>query len=147
MERSTSRLLSLIPAILLFLVAACDRETECPPRFCTEQFVSVALSFADASGNPVPVRDVAAVNTRTGTNYAPEAAGIRPDSASRYIIITDSEKQTVSGRGDTIRVTAAHAATGQEKTAELVVSGGECACHIQKVSGPARVVFDQVSGR
>lgn len=147
MERSTSRLLSLIPAILLFLVAACDRETECPPRFCTEQFVSVTLSFADTSGNPVPVRDVSAVNTRTGANYAPEAAVIPPDSASRYLIITDSHKETLSGTGDTIRVTAAQAATGLVKTADLVVSGGECACHIQKVSGPERVVFDQVSGR
>ena len=146
MKWSTSRLLSLAPAVLLFLVAACDRETECPPRFCTEQFVSVALSFADTSGNPVSVRDVSAVNTRTGANYAPEVAGIRPDS-SRYIMITDSEKETLSARGDTIRVTAAHAATGQVKTAELVVSGGECACHIQKLSGPDRVVFDQVSAR
>ena len=59
-----------------------------------------------------------------------------------YAVVTDSDTKNLSPKGDTIDVSAVNPRTNQKKTVQFVVSGGKCACHIEKISGPEEVVFE-----
>lgn len=132
--------LLILPLLALFF--SCSKKTtdECPPVMCTMEFRSLSITFKDKSNNPVSVADFTAVNRRTGeffhTQYPPSV------NAMTYTIVTDADRKVLSTTGDTIDVSGTNLLTTQKKTASLVVAGGKCSCHIQKVSGPEEVVFD-----
>ncbi|HEY1025662.1 MAG TPA: hypothetical protein VGE26_10895 [Sphingobacteriaceae bacterium] len=100
------------------------------------------MKFINASGTALSVTDFTAVNTRTGEEYQ----YVHPDQnqfKGTYIVVTDAHKRGLSARGDTIDVKATNPQTGQQKNALFVVTGGgDCICHISKVSGPDRIAFD-----
>ena len=130
-------------ACLLLCLSACSErisESEkCPEVMCTQEFRTVSVRFKDASGNPIVVNDFSAKIKRTGKviDIAANAAGIK----GTYVVISDAERRELQTQGDTIIVTATNPATKQKKAIKYVVSGGKCACHIGKLSGPEEVVF------
>jgi hypothetical protein len=112
----------------------------CENKICTQEFRMVHVIFKDASGAHVQVSDFTAVNERTG-----ERTGQDPDpstvSNQGYVVASDSDVKSLSEKGDKIKVNARHALTGKSVTAEFVVSGGICACHINKISGPSEIIL------
>ena len=119
--------------VLGFLMLSCSDSVECEDIVCTKEFRTVSLRFVDANGNPQIVKDFTVVNKRTGEIMTP-----LNDMANQglYIIASDSDKTKLSENGDNVQVTATNSKTNVKIQADFVISGGLCACHINKISGP-----------
>jgi hypothetical protein len=132
--------------MLIVLCAACKKGQQtsaCGTQVCTTLFTYVTAVFVDKNNMPVNFTNFTEVNLRTNktmTHTYPPAVDF---VAGTVIIADDSDLKDLSSSGDTLKVTATNSATGQTETALFKVSGGTCNCHVTKVSGPDKVVFDQ----
>lgn len=133
----------LLPFFALFVVSCSEQvvEADCPSLICTQEFRTVSLRFEDASGQPITIKDFSAIIRRTGkSTQAFEVDTV--NFKGNYAVVTDSDTKNLSPKGDTIDVSAVNPKTNQKKSTSFVVSGGKCACHIEKISGPEKVVFE-----
>jgi hypothetical protein len=111
-------------------------------QLCTQEFRSLGVEFTDKGGNNVTVKDVTAVNLRTNTAVVAKNVidpGFAPNT---YFIATDSNKDEFSNNGDEVKITATSTATNKTASAIVKISGGICNCHISKISGPDKIVFE-----
>ena len=101
----------------------------------------VTVKFIDANGNPLEVKDFKVVNLRTNKDLT-SSNYIDPINAKgNYLVVTDANTKDLSTKGDQIKVSARHPVNGTIREANFLVSGGECACHISKISGPEEIIF------
>jgi hypothetical protein len=132
--------LTLLCAIVFM---ACDKkDPNCGSLICTEQFVSATITFTKPDGTGIAVKDFSVVNQRTGdtlSKVGPTELSLAPGT---YIVVSDNHVKELSEGGDELKVTGTYEATSQAKSAIIKVSGGKCACHIHKISGPDKVAFD-----
>lgn len=119
-----------------------NAEIDCPPKPCTMEFRTVGVIFKDSTGDTLVVKDFSA-KIKGSDKKLPSADS---ESASTenpsYLIANDGDKSALSVEGDTLLISATHPSSGKIKTTEIVVSGGRCECHINKVSGDQTIVFD-----
>jgi hypothetical protein len=133
-----------VPLFSLLLLAACSEKVTdgiCKERICTEEFRTVAVTFKDGNGTPIAVKAYSAIIVRNQESTQNGAADPL-NAPGMYAVASDFNTKTLLPEGDKIDVTAVNPKTNQKKTVQFVVSGGKCACHIEKISGPAEVVFD-----
>ena len=129
---------------VLFLISCSEqvREKEnCPNLICTQEFRTVTVTYKDSAGSPVIVKDFSAIVRRTGEPTDTKSIGTI-NFKGNYTVATDNDTKSLLTKGDTIDVSAVNPKTNQKKTVQFVVSGGKCACHIEKISGPEEVVFE-----
>lgn len=130
-------------ALCVILMMGCDKKvSECEPRICTEIFVMANITFTKKDGTGVMVKDFSVVNMRTGDtlkNVGPAHHSLTPGI---YTVVSDNHVKELSEEGDELKISGTYEATNQSKSAMVKVTGGKCACHIHKISGPDRVVFD-----
>lgn len=134
--------LILLLCAVLFTECKKKNTSDCPSTICTESFAMVTFSFTDKNGVGIGVKNYSAVNQRTGDTIKNASAASISLIPGTYIVVDDNYIKKLSGEGDDIRVSGTHETTGQTKTAIIKVAGGECACHIQKISGPDKISFD-----
>lgn len=127
--------------IILFSACSTTNQSECGNIICTQEFRMVQVKFSDASGNPVAVKDFTAINKRTGESTAQNNEPETINNQGNYTLASDADVKKLSEAGDVIIVSATHPISNKKIEAEFVVSGGICACHISKVSGPAELIF------
>ncbi|MES2873079.1 MAG: hypothetical protein V4708_05105 [Bacteroidota bacterium] len=134
--------ISLSVTILLFsCVAGKVNTSACEPMICTQEFRMVQVRIKDAWGNPVAVKDFTAINKRTGKSTVQDNEPATVNNQGIYTVASDADVKNLSNSGDVIKVTATHPATNKTVSYEFVVSGGKCACHINKVSGPEDITL------
>lgn len=132
---------SFAATFLFACTAIKTKPVECGQMICTQEFRMVQVKFKDAAGNPVMVKDYSAINKRTGESTLQNNDPATVNNQGIYIVASDADVRKLSESGDIINVTATHPTTNNKVTAEFVVKGGACACHITKVSGPSEVVL------
>ena len=131
--------------ILLTAFSSCSkssRNSGCTAdQVCTAIFASIGVEFVDKDGNNITVNNITVINLRT--NIAVVAQGITDPgfSPNYHTIATDGNKGEFSTNGDNVKVTATNSATNKTVSAVLVISGG-CNCHVAKLSGPDKIVFE-----
>lgn len=130
----------LIAGAGLLLFASCEKSTKCGERICDASFAFVGVQFVDVNGEHVTVKNYSSVNQRTGDTLIKGTEKIFTDSI--YIVADDSFVKKLSDKGDDIKITATDSATNVTKTAVFKVSGGECECHISKIAGPEKIMFE-----
>jgi hypothetical protein len=129
------------------LISGCGKggqpKAGCVPKMCTMEFVSININFSSYSYSIFTVKDVSAVNLRTGVKLAVNPAPSGPDvPANSYVIAHDSMKDQFSDEGDLVLISGTHSATNQTKTAEMKIAGG-CNCHVSKrKTDPSTIMFD-----
>lgn len=134
--------------LLFFITAAlvsCGKdqsESDCASMVCDASFSTLTFSFTDKDGNGVSVKNYSAVNQRTGDTVKASSAIYVDLSPGFFLVVDDAYKSKLSAKGDDIKISGTYEATGQTKTATIKVSGGDCKCHIEKLSGPDKIVFD-----
>ena len=113
-------------------------QKKCEGMVCTQEFAMVNITFRNAAGQAIDVNDFSAVFKKSGK---PTKGSEYRDSHSTgvYTLASDSDKNELSTKGDIILVSGTDPASNQRKTAEVVVSGGVCVCHIAKKSGPVEM--------
>ncbi len=138
--RRTTQLMAL--AILAALggggVGGCDSGDPSGVCFCTEQFVFFTVRVVDAAGAPVTGLTVTMTRVRDGRTF--DVGGGDPlGTPGVYLVMDDRFKQVIGTRGDLIRFEARKA--GRLVSADFVFRVDPCRCHVEKVSGPAQIVF------
>ncbi|TKC03934.1 hypothetical protein [Pedobacter frigoris] len=119
-----------------------DREKSDCNKMCTLDYRSVGIRFVDKNGAPTEVTGFSVVNQRTGEKvYASSAATINMIKGG-FLVADDGNLRNLSEAGDNLKVTGTSVETNQTKSAVLKISGGKCACHIAKLSGPDQIAFD-----
>ncbi|TSD65902.1 hypothetical protein FFF34_000450 [Inquilinus sp. KBS0705] len=137
----------ILPLVLLATIclAACNKATHkpgCPTnQVCTALFATVNVAFVDKDGQIVNVKNVTITNLRTDSAIVID--NITGPSISPHIITiaTDANRQQFSTEGDNVRVVATDVVTNKTATAMFKISGG-CNCHVDKVAGPDKIVFE-----
>jgi hypothetical protein len=132
--------------LMLFCAAlftSCDKKepSDCGSMACTLDFRAVGISFTDKDGAPVAVKNYNVINQRTNEPIVIDNPAI-PHTIGSYLVATDADRKKLSAEGDDIKVTGTYELTNQTKSAILKVAGGECSCHIEKISGPEKIAFD-----
>jgi len=121
----------------VFLVSCSGSDPEvCEDMACTTEFRMVTVKFLDDSGIPQVVNDYSAVNKRTGRSMTQTS---NMGGLGIYIVASDSDITELSEKGDIVLVTATNPKTNSKVTAEFVISGGLCICHVGKISGPETI--------
>ena len=128
-------------AIILFWSCNKPEEIVCENLMCTQEFRSVSVKFMDALGNPIEVKDFKSVNLRTNKDLTSSNYSDPINAKGYYLVVTDANTKDLSAEGDQIKVSAKHPVNGTIKEANFIVSGGECVCHISKISGPEEIIF------
>jgi len=128
-------------AMILSLSCSNIKQPECENMICTQEFRMVQVKFNDASGNPVAVKDFSAINKRTGETTVQDNEPATINTQGIYTVASDADLKKLTESGDVIMVSASHPLSNKKIETEFVVSGGRCACHISKVSGPAELTF------
>jgi len=110
-------------------------------QICTTEFRSISIQFVNKNGAYAQVKDITVVNQRT--NQPVIAKGVLDPgfSPNDHFIVTDSNKSEFSTRGDNVKITATSIADNKTVTAIYKISGG-CNCHVQKLSGPDKVLIE-----
>lgn len=137
------KLALLLMAGATLLACTKDRDkSDCGNKVCTNEFRSIGIRFVDNKGAGADVTNFSVVNQRTGERvYASSAATIQTVKGA-FIVADDGNTKSLSEAGDDLKVTGTSIATNQTKFAVIKASGGKCACHISKISGPDEVAFD-----
>lgn len=137
------KLIYIFPAVALFFFSCSTTspKPECGKIMCTLEFRMLQVHFKDSSGNSLVVKNYSAINKRTGESTITQGELLNPNSQGVYVVANDADVKKFSEAGDVIIVSASHPTTNKKATAEFVITGGMCACHINKVSGPSEIML------
>ncbi len=106
---------------------------------CTEEFRTYTLEVVDGLGQPLNDVVLTRTNLRTGKVLDPGWLGLLQDG--HYVVADDGQLDEFSGDGDVLRVVGER--NGQSFTVDLTFAVPEpCRCHVERLSGPARVVMN-----
>ncbi|MDQ0636539.1 hypothetical protein QF042_000104 [Pedobacter sp. W3I1] len=119
-----------------------NKTSDCGEKMCTEQFVSVMIRFVNNKGEATEVKDFKVINQRTGEKLQASSSISINTIQGAFVVVDDGNIQSLSEQGDDLKITGTSVETGQTKSAVVKVSGGKCACHINKMSGPEQIAFD-----
>ncbi|WP_285008358.1 hypothetical protein [Pedobacter faecalis] len=124
-----------------FVACKEDLAADCEAnKICTEQYVSIVVRFESETGAAVNVGNYTAKNLRTG-KVLMEGEDARTDVTGTYVVTADNQLKLFSESGDEVEVSGTNVATGDTKTAIFKIKGGKCNCHVEKISGPEKIVF------
>ncbi|WP_183563839.1 hypothetical protein [Mucilaginibacter sp. SP1R1] len=132
--------------LMVVICGACNKNNHQKPACtitgaCTALFTSVNVFYLDQAGNKITLKKLVVTNLRTHQvidNKPFITPGFPP---AAYTIATDSNIKDFSTEGDDTEVSATDSATSNVKTT-LFKIGGDCTCHIHKISGPDTVKFN-----
>jgi hypothetical protein len=135
-------MLVLLMGIALLTCKKNKSTSDCGDKICTEEFASLIVKFVDNKGAGAEVKDFSVINQRTGDRVMANSSIYTSTIKGAFIIVDDNNKLKLSEQGDDLKITGTSVETNQIKSVVIKVSGGKCACHIGKVSGPDQIAFD-----
>ena len=124
--------------ILVVFLSSCSSSEPavCENMVCTKEFRTITVKFIDDYGDPLLVNNFSAVNKRTGRSMSQtnsiQGLGI-------YVVASDADQKELSEKGDIVLVSASNPKNNSKVSAEFVISGGLCICHVSKISGPETI--------
>lgn len=133
---------ALLVGITLLTCKKNKTTSDCGDKICTEEFASIMINFVDNKGTGVDVKDFDVINQRTGKRIMANSSISSSTTRGVFIVVDDQNKLDLSEQGDELKITGTSLDTQQTKSVIIKVSGGKCACHIAKISGPDQVAFN-----
>ncbi len=133
---------ALLMGIALLTCKKNKTTSDCGGKICTEEFASIMIKFVDNKGAGTEVKDVDVINQRTGKRIMANSSISTNTTKGVFIVVDDQNKLDLSDQGDDLKITGTSVGTQQTKSVIIKVSGGECACHIAKISGPDQIAFN-----
>lgn len=131
--------------LIALSVSGCKKNktnTACEDKMCTYEFRSVGFRFLDNKGEGTEVKDFKVINQRTGARVTANSSTNTNLIKGAFVIVDDGNTRSLSEEGDDLIITGISVQTNQTKSAVIKVSGGRCACHINKLTGPDQIIFD-----
>lgn len=133
---------ALLVGITLLTCKKNKTTSDCGDKICTEEFASIMIKFVDNKGTGVDVKDFDVINQRTGKRIMANSSISSSTTRGVFIVVDDQNKLDLSEQGDELKITGTSLDTQQTKSVIIKVSGGKCACHVAKISGPDQVAFN-----
>ena len=133
--------------IILVVIAisffGCKRtvETECGKLRCPPNEIDIYLAVVDANGKPARASYIETYNTRTGKKNLDlqSQANHGGRTPSRYTLFTNPMSYSSSGDNMIVLV---RSESGKEYNLNYLIKGGNCACEVQKLSGPDQLTIE-----
>jgi hypothetical protein len=135
------KLIYSLTAALILSACSVNKSAPCENTICTMEFKMIQVKFNDASGNPLAVKDFTSINKRTGESTMQNNEPTTVNNRGIYTVASDADVKKLSEAGDIITISATHPGSNKKTDTKFVVAGGACACHINKISGPAEVTL------
>lgn len=123
--------------VIVFLFTHCKSNNQ-PECFCTEEFRSITVTVVDSLNNPIDSLDVDIVD-EFGRRISPSSKQF-PYQSGLYVVIDDSYVNYLSAEPLLIYFTATDS-IGRRAYSLFLVNTDECKCHVQKISGPNKIVL------
>jgi hypothetical protein len=128
--------------LIVFLGCNKNNEDDCvPPEMCTEEFVSITIAFEKPDGQPVVVRDYQVRHLSNGKILQTDQTGATTQPGT-YVVSSDRQLDLFSDSGAMVEVSGKDPVSGKTGMAKLKIRGGKCNCHVSKLSGPEKILFD-----
>ena len=124
----------LVLLTLLALLAGCDSSEL---HDCTTDFRSITVEVVDADGEPVSGLNTETINTRTGTRV--QSRPLDSGTSNVYAVLTDLQ-EIVTREREPITFVAFNDRVRATGGFEIGFDG----CHINKLSGPNRIVAEEI---
>ncbi|MGN8071604.1 hypothetical protein [Mucilaginibacter sp. SG564] len=135
-------------SFLLLIIAgftACKgnkQKNGCGVQTCTLEYAYLGIVITDKQNTHPAITGFSAINVRTNKPLTPVKYPPNVDFVAGFTLLaTDDNIKDFSTDGDDIKITATNAATHQTLSTIITIAGG-CNCHVKKVSGPDKMVFD-----
>jgi hypothetical protein len=133
----------LILAVLAISLFGCKRtiETECGKLRCPPNEKNIYLSVVDAKGKRARASYIETYNTRTGKKHfdLQSQANYGGGTPGSYLLF--SNPMSYSFLGDNVTVLI-RSESGKEYNLNYLIKGGNCACEVQKLSGPDQLTIE-----
>uniref|UniRef100_A0A7V3E672 Uncharacterized protein n=1 Tax=Ignavibacterium album TaxID=591197 RepID=A0A7V3E672_9BACT len=127
----------IIIIAIIFTVTHCESNKQ-PECICTTEFRSITVTVVDSLNNPNDSLDVNIVD-EFGRRISPLSRQL-PYQSGLYVVIDDSYVDYLSTQPLLIYFTASDS-VGRIANTFFLVNTDECKCHVQKISGPERIVL------
>jgi hypothetical protein len=135
--------------LALLSVAACKSQKKssnngCEAVMCTQEFKMIPVKLISTSGKEVTFKSYKIMEVATGkevknNNDLPNTG----ENANTLIIADDSHLRQFAEKGTDLQLQITRADDKVVK-ADFKISGGKCACHVAKLTGPDQVDIDQL---
>jgi hypothetical protein len=135
--------------LALLSVAACKSQKKssnngCEAVMCTQEFKMIPVKLISTSGKEVNFKSYKIMEVATGkevknNNDLPNTG----ENANTLIIADDSHLRQFAEKGTDLQLQITRADDKVVK-ADFKISGGKCACHVAKLTGPDQVDIDQL---
>lgn len=131
--------LSALTAGFVAGVACYEDEAPTSPCACTEEYRLYTVEVVDVAGDPVSDVNITRTNLRTNEVLDPGWLGMLQPGI--YVVAEDGMIDDFSSAGDELRVIGEKGGATFQAEFEFAVTA-PCRCHVEKLSGPDRVIFD-----
>lgn len=140
-----------IKLVLLCMLAlgACKSKlntaNDCGNIICTKIFISIPVKLISTQGKSISYKTYKVINKDTG-NEIKSKSDYRvndPNSTNTIILVDDGHLHELSEKGTDLQLQLTLDNEKVIKT-DYKVSGGKCACHVAKLSGPDQIDIDQL---
>lgn len=111
---------------------------------CTQEFKMIPVKLISTSGKDVTFKSYKIMEVATGkevknNNDLPNTG----ENANTLIVADDSHLRQFAEKGTDLQLQITRADDKVIK-ADFKISGGKCACHVAKLTGPDQVDIDQL---
>jgi hypothetical protein len=135
--------------LALLSVAACKSQKKssnngCEAVMCTQEFKMIPVKLISTSGKEITFKSYKIMEVATGkevknNNNLPNTG----ENANTLIVADDSHLRQFAEKGTDLQLQITRADNKVIK-ADFKISGGKCACHVAKLTGPDQVNIDQL---
>lgn len=136
--------------IIVFLIAllgltACvsqeETHTKCGSVVCTDEFIMIPIKVIATQSNKVDFKRYKVINLATGKEIKSNNWPGK-DNPGTLVIADDGHRRSFSEKGTDLQLQITRKDDRIVKV-NYKISGGPCACHVSKISGPDQVDIDQ----
>lgn len=129
----------------LFLLSACvsqqETKTKCGSVVCTDEFIMIPVKVIATKSSSVDFKTYKIINLATGKEVKSNSWPGR-DNPGTIVIADDGHRKAFPEKGADLELQITRKDDRVVKQ-DYKISGGKCACHVAKLSGPDQVDIDQ----
>lgn len=134
---------------ILLCLTACKSQKPgsangCEAVMCTDDFQMIPVKLLTTSGNAVNFKSYKIIETATGKEIKNNTdLPNTGENANTLIVADDSHRRNFAESGTNLQLQVTRSDDKVIKT-DFKISGGKCACHVAKLSGPDQIDLDQL---
>jgi len=136
-----TKLLPLLLVIFTSCASQQESKTKCGSVVCTDEFIMIPVKIISSKGHEINFKNYKVIDLTTGKEVRSNTWPGR-NNPGTIVVADDSHLHSFPERGEDLQLQITRKDDRVVK-ADYKISGGKCACHVSKLSGPDEVDLDQ----